>query len=134
MVRPVRGMSGASVNVLLAASDEDIRLLLRITMRADPRLRVTGEASSATEALALVAAADPDLIVLDRHLDGDRTAPQAADELKAAVPKAKILLLTALAVDREVAASTSIDCCLRKSDLRLLIGTAQRLLDLPSEA
>jgi DNA-binding NarL/FixJ family response regulator len=131
----VGGVFEAGVNVLLVASDEDIRMLLRITMRGDPRLRVTGEAASAADALELVAAAEPALIVLDRHLAGDRTGPQAAGDLKAAAPRAKVLFLTALDPDREAAASASIDVTLRKSELRLLLGTVRGLLDLPpSEA
>jgi len=131
-VPPVGGFVDASVNVLLAADDEDIRMLLRITMRADPRFRVTGEAASADDALALLAEADPALIVLDRHLGGIQTITEVAAGLRAAAPTAKILLLTAFAPDAASAESGAIDCCLRKSEIRLLLPTARRLLDLPT--
>lgn len=58
-------MNSAKVRVGIADDSEDLRLLLRLTLEADGRFEVTGEAADGEEAIALVVDEHPDLLLLD---------------------------------------------------------------------
>ena len=123
-------MTRPTCSVLLVENDLDMRLLLRLMLRADPRLEIAGHAGSAEDALPLVDELDPDLILLDHGLDGDVLGLQAAALFKRRSPRAKVLLFSALDLRHEARAMHAIDCFLRKDRIRDLVSVMQRMLGL----
>jgi len=120
--------------LVVVEDDRDMRLLVKVTLAADPRIEVAGEASSAEDALALARTLDPGLIILDHAIDGDITGLDAAPLLKRLAPNAKILLFTAYDLAAQAGAEPAIDAYLRKDDINLLLRTVRRLLKLEGEA
>jgi DNA-binding NarL/FixJ family response regulator len=120
--------------LVVVEDDRDMRLLVKVTLAADPRIEVAGEAASASEALAMTRTLDPGLIILDHAIDGDMTGLAAAPLLKRSAPNAKILLFTAYDLAAQAGAEPAIDAYLRKDDIDRLLSTVQRLLDLEGQA
>jgi DNA-binding NarL/FixJ family response regulator len=119
------------VKVFVVVEDEpDMRLLISMMLRKDPRLDLLGEASSAAEALAVLDTIEPGLIILDHGIEGDIMGLEAAPLLKAKAPRAKILLFTAFDMRDEAEAEPAVDGYLRKDRIDQLLPTVQRLLDL----
>ena len=123
MTRPAR-------SILVVENDLDMRLLLQLTLRADPRLEVAGHAASTEAALRLVDELDPDLILLDHGLDGDVLGLHAAPLLKERSPRAKVLLFSAFDLRHEARALHAVDGFLRKDRIRDLVSVMQRMLGL----
>ena len=119
------------MKVFVVVEDEpDMRALIGITLRRDPRLEVVGEAASAEEALAVLDTVEPGLIILDHGIEGDVMGLQAAPLLKAKAPMAKILLFTAFDMRQEASQEPSVDEDLRKDRIGVLLSTVQRMLGL----
>lgn len=119
------------VRVLVIVEDEeDIRMLIRMMLREDPRIELFGEAASAREAIELARTAHPGLIILDHSIEGDIMGLQAAPLLKEVAPEAKILLFTAFDLRDEAAAEPAIDEFLSKSNMDRLLPTVQAMLGL----
>lgn len=117
--------------ILLIVEDEpDMRTLIRAILTRDPRLEIVGEAASAAEAIAAASSLEPGLIVLDHSIEGDVMGLEAAPMLKQACPEAKILLFSAFDLEADADAEPAIDAFLSKSDVRKLLPTVLRLLDL----
>ncbi|MDQ1712250.1 MAG: hypothetical protein QOE45_1700 [Frankiaceae bacterium] len=126
-------MTEEKVRLLVVVEDEaDIRLLIRMTLMADPRIELFGEASSAEEAIAIAKVAEPGLIILDHSIEGDLMGLDAAPLLKSVAPTAKILLFTAFDLAKEAAAEPAVDGYLSKSQLDRLLPTVQGMLGLSS--
>jgi DNA-binding NarL/FixJ family response regulator len=120
------------VRLLVVVEDEvDIRLLIRMTLMADARIELFGEASSAREAIELAKVASPGLIILDHSIEGDLMGLDAAPLLKQVAPESKILLFTAFDLAKEAAAEPAVDMYLSKANLDRLLPTVQRMLGLP---
>ena len=122
----VQGPAG----ILVVEDNHDIRMLIRLSFRMDPRLEVSGEAVTASQALQLATGLRPALIILDQRLRDDTSGLDVAPLLKAAAPGTKILLFSAFDLRREAASSESVDAVLRKDNIRELLPTAQRMLRL----
>ena len=122
-----------TVRVLVIVEDEpDMRMMIRAILVADPRIEIVGEASSAAEAIEVAKSIEPGLIILDHSIEGDVMGLQAAPLIKAAAPRAMILLFSAFDLKKEAAAEPAIDGFLGKSDVALLLPTVQRMLGLPN--
>ena len=81
--------------VLIVDDDDIYRMLLREIVRRADGFHVAGEASNGSEALAQLDTVSPDVVLLDLMMpvmDGFATLPP----LRAALPKARIVVLTAL--------------------------------------
>lgn len=81
--------------VLIVDDDELYRMLLREILRRAEGYEVVAEASDGAEALGLLDASTPDVVLLDLMMpvmDGFATLPP----LRAALPNATIVVLTAL--------------------------------------
>ena len=81
------------IRVFLIDDHAMVRSGLRLLIESVPTLLVVGEASSRSEALAAVAGARPDIVLLDLDLggeDGLDLIPSLIDS----VPQARVLLLT----------------------------------------
>ena len=114
----------------IVEDEPDMRLLIRLALTRDRRLRPVGEASSAAGAIDLLSATSPGLIVLDHSIEGDVMGLEAAPLLKARAEGAKILLFTAFDMASQAAAEPAVDGYLRKDRIDQLLTTAQRLLGL----
>lgn len=123
-------MTEATKVLVLVEDEADMRLFVRLALSRDPRLEILGEASTAEEAIELAATLDSGLIILDHGLDGVLTGLAAAPLLKAAAPRAKILLFTAYDMAAEARAEPAIDAFLRKDELGRLLSVVRQLLEL----
>lgn len=89
------------VKVFLLDDHELVRLGLRTLIEAEADLAVVGEAATADDALARIAAARPDVAIVDLHLDqGDGI--EVCRELRSRHPEVKCLVLTAYSDERDV--------------------------------
>ena len=78
---------------MLVDDSEDYRALLRLALRLDGRFEVVGEASNGEEALASVAEAAPDLVVLDLLMPG-MDGLEAHRQLRERVPDVCVAFLS----------------------------------------
>lgn len=94
----------ATVRVLLVDDHQMFAASLAHALESEPDLRIVGQATSLAEALRLVAASAPDVVLLDHRLpDGDGVG--AITDLHGIRPSAKIVVLTATASDRVLVAA-----------------------------
>jgi DNA-binding NarL/FixJ family response regulator len=77
---------------------ELIRQGLRACVAQEGDLEVVGESGSASEALALIPAADPDVVVLDVRLP-DGTGVEVCRQIRSAHPGIRVLMLTSFPDD-----------------------------------
>ncbi|MDQ1401707.1 MAG: hypothetical protein QOG03_23 [Actinomycetota bacterium] len=84
------------VKVAIVDDQPDVRLLLRLTLSRDKRFDVVGEATNGEEAIALAAAAQPDLLILDRQMPV-MGGVEALPVIKQRSPKTAVVLYTATA-------------------------------------
>jgi len=81
------------IRVLIIEDHVMVRTVLRLFLDNAPKLRVVGEAAGPSEALALVAREQPDIILLDLAL-GDTNGLNLLPELRTKASAARILILT----------------------------------------
>lgn len=96
----------AAERVRIAVVDDHalVRNAVRLALEADPRIEVVGEARSGAEAVSMVRATAPDVIVLDFRL-GDADAPEVIDRLREQGCTAQIVILTSYGERRNVRAA-----------------------------
>lgn len=116
--------------MLVVEDDLDVRLLVKVALRRDPRIEINGEVSSAEEAIEHCRQVTPGLVILDHMLDGDMSGLEAAPLIKEIAPGAKILLFSALDLDRQARAESAVDGFLLKTKFDQLLSTCQKLLGL----
>jgi two-component system, NarL family, response regulator NreC len=81
------------IQVLLVEDHSVVREGLRLLLSAQPDLHVAGEAANGQQAIALVRASCPDVVVLDISMP-DMDGLQAAGVIRSACPRTRILVLT----------------------------------------
>jgi NarL family two-component system response regulator LiaR len=91
----------ADVRVLLCDDHEMVRAGLRSFFDIQDGIEVTGEASTAEQALALVATTKPDVVLMDLMLPG-MSGIEAVRRITADHPAVKVLVLTSYAGDDTV--------------------------------
>lgn len=116
--------------MMVIEDDPDVRLLVKVALRRDPRIEINGEASSAEEAIEHCRQVSPGLVILDHMLEGDMSGLEAAPLIKEIAPGAKILLFSALDLDRQARADSAVDGFLLKTKFDELLPTCQKLLGL----
>ena len=89
------------ISVLIADDQDLIRKGLRMLLEAEPDLRVVGEASDGSQALAQARRLDPDVILMDVRMPG-LDGIQATTQLAQGGSRAKILMLTTFNLDEYV--------------------------------
>ncbi|MDY7041962.1 MAG: response regulator transcription factor [Chloroflexota bacterium] len=89
------------IRVLLADDHPTLRVGLRALLDQAPDVEVVGEAEDGKEALALIEALQPDVVVLDCQLPG-MSGPQVAAEIKRRGLPIKVLALSSYSDDRYV--------------------------------
>lgn len=94
-----KASSNGSVGVLICDDDEDVRMLLRITigrnedMEGARSLEVIGEAQDGNEAVSEAKRLQPDVILLDLSMP-HRTGLEALPEIKEVAPTARIIVFS----------------------------------------
>lgn len=83
----------APIRVLLADDHAVVRAGVRAVLAADAGLAVVGEAASAAEAVALAAAAQPDVVLLDITMPGG-SGLEAVARLREVAPRVRVLMLS----------------------------------------
>lgn len=120
--------------LVVVEDDTDMRLLIELTLAGDERLQISGSCATADEAIAVAAAMQPDLVILDHFIEGDVMGLQAAPRIKAVAPQTSILLFTSHDLEVEAAREPAIDHFLLKRDIGALMPTVQRMLGLEPRA
>jgi DNA-binding NarL/FixJ family response regulator len=88
----------AKQRILLVDDHEVVRLGLKALLERHPQFDIIGEASSAREALELVANHHPDVVVMDIRLPGT-SGIEACEEITSRFPETRVLMLTSYAED-----------------------------------
>ncbi len=87
------GLKGVEVGLLLIEDDAMARSWIRLSLRTS-EFRIEGEAASAVEALELLDAVDPDLLLVDDHLP-DHRGTELVREVRRRQIAAPAVLMTA---------------------------------------
>lgn len=82
------------VRVFLVEDQQQFQDVVRLLLALDPRFEVVGSATTGEEAIKAIAAASPDLVLLDFRLPGI-DGLETARQLKILRPDVKIVLVTA---------------------------------------
>ena len=114
--------------IVLVEDDPTVRSVVDILLATEPSLELVGWAASAQEGIELVRSVQPDLLLLDNQLAGPLTGLAAAPAFKAAAPRMRVLLCTALDLARVAAEAPEVDGFLRKDRLAELPEVAAALL------
>jgi DNA-binding NarL/FixJ family response regulator len=89
------------IKVLLTDDHPVVRAGLRGMLAAEPDIEVAGEAGSGPEAVACAAAGDYDVVLMDLRMPGgDGVA--ATEQIRAANPAARVLVLTTYETDADI--------------------------------
>ncbi|GAB4108792.1 MAG: response regulator transcription factor [Roseiflexaceae bacterium] len=96
--------AGGLIGVLIADDHEVVRRGLGMLIAGEPDMRLLGAASTGSEALALAAAQQPDVILLDIQMP-DLDGIAAAARLRAEHPRLAILMLTSYSDDARIYAA-----------------------------
>lgn len=127
-------MTTQPVKVLVVDDEPDLRILLWLAVEADGRCQVVADAASGDEGVALAAAHQPDIVVVDQMMPG-MDGVQAVPLIRQAAPGAKVIMMSALgdAQLRERAMRAGADAYLEKAAsfrplLDLAVGLANGVL------
>jgi DNA-binding NarL/FixJ family response regulator len=94
----VGSMSAATVRVLLVDDHEVFLQGLELLLARDRRLEVVGTATNGADAVRLAGALRPDVVLLDVVMPG-MDGFEAAGRLRAAVPEARVVLVSGVDED-----------------------------------
>lgn len=116
--------------LVVVEDDEEVQDLIAAEFSQDPGFTLAGVSATAEDAFEMVLTNDEALlIVLDHGLAGELTGLQAASAFKHMAPLSKVILFTAHAELREVAAAeAAVDAFVLKTDADDLLQVAQQLL------
>ncbi len=93
-----------TTRVLLVDDSEDMRLLCRLLIDAEPGIEVCAEAANGVEAIQRTASDQPDVIVLDIEMPV-MGGFEALREIRATYPHIKVIMLSAAPSDERRAES-----------------------------
>jgi DNA-binding NarL/FixJ family response regulator len=79
---------------------------LRVLIELEPDLKVVGEASTGAEGVRVVQSTSPTMVITDLATPGG-SGLRTIDELRAACPNLRVLVLTAYCTDESIAAALS---------------------------
>ena len=81
------------ISIVIADDHKVVRSGLRLVLHGHDGMRVVGEAGDVTEALRLVAARRPDVLILDLNMPGEPSLP-AIPRVAQASPATRVVVLT----------------------------------------
>jgi two-component system, NarL family, response regulator DevR len=88
------------IRIVVVDDHEVVRHGLRLSIDSEPDMEVVDEARAGEEAVRVVVAARPDVVLLDVKLeDKDIDGPEVCRRVMAAVPKTAVLMLTSYLQD-----------------------------------
>jgi len=93
-----------TLRLFLVDDHELMRVGLRTIMEAEPDLEVVGEAATAADAVSRIAAARPDVAVVDLQL-GATSGIEVCRDVRSRCPEVRCLVLSAFSDERDVAAA-----------------------------
>ncbi|MBC8163451.1 MAG: response regulator transcription factor, partial [Roseiflexaceae bacterium] len=96
--------SPAAIRVVIADDHEVVLRGLSLTIAGEPDMRLLGAATNGTEVIALVAATQPDVVLLDIHMP-NTDGIVAAATLRKAHPQLIILMLSSYSDDARIYAA-----------------------------
>jgi DNA-binding NarL/FixJ family response regulator len=99
-------MTDTSARIVLVEDHAILREGLRALIELEPDLKVVGEASTGAEGVRVVQSASPTLVITDLALPGG-SGLRTIDELRAACPNLRVLVLTAYCADEYIGAAWS---------------------------
>jgi two-component system response regulator NreC len=97
-------MTLTSARIVLVEDHAILREGLRALIELEPDLKVVGEASTAAEGIRVVQSASPTLVITDLAMPGG-SGLRTIDELRAACPNLRVLVLTAYCTDEYIGAA-----------------------------
>ena len=103
-------MTAAPIRVMVVDDHTLFRRGLVALLAADGRFEVVGEAGDAAQALQVLAACRPQVLLLDNHLPG-ASGVVALPSLLAAVPGLRVLMLTMSEDEHDLAAALKGGAC-----------------------
>ena len=116
--------------LVIADDSDDIRMLVRLLVTADPEYKVVAEAATPEETIDAVREHKPDAIVLDQSFNTERTGLDIAPELRELSPATKILLFSAYQrLEGDATENDAVDAFLLKTKTTELLPTIQRLVN-----
>lgn len=86
-------LSEAPVRIAVIDDHKIVRTGLRAAIEREPDMVVVGEAASGSQALQLLRASQPDVVLLDHHLPGE-LGLDLMERMRIASPRSKIVVLT----------------------------------------
>ncbi|HEY0660534.1 MAG TPA: response regulator transcription factor [Lysobacter sp.] len=89
------------IRVLLVDDHAVVREGVRALLEQQPDMRIVGEAGSGADAIAMLAALMPHVVVLDMKMPG-LPATQSITEIKHRLPECQVLMFTSYAEDSQV--------------------------------
>jgi DNA-binding NarL/FixJ family response regulator len=92
------GSSKPPIRVVVADDQAAVRDGLVTLLDLDPQITVVAEAADGGQAVAAVAAADPDVVLMDLHMPGT-DGIEATAQITARHPRTKVVVLTTYADD-----------------------------------
>ena len=108
-----------TIRVVLVDDAPEMRFLLRITIEGDDRFEIVAEAGDGAEAIALIEAHKPDLIVLDMAMP-EMDGLQVLNELRSRGLSSKVLAFSGFDGDVETEArALGAGDYMRKGNVRL---------------
>lgn len=85
---------GAAIRVAVVDDDPDIRALLKMSFEMDDRFELVGEAADGVQAVELITAVQPDLVILDLDMPR-RGGLEAMQVIRDVRPSAKVVVFSA---------------------------------------
>jgi two-component system, NarL family, nitrate/nitrite response regulator NarL len=117
------------IRLLLIEDHVMVRSALCILLDKRPNFRVVGEAGAPSEALALAAREQSDVILLDLNLDGS-SGLDLLPELLATAPAARVLILTGVsdpALHRQAVSRGAMGLVLKGKNIEILLQAIEKV-------
>jgi two-component system response regulator NreC len=121
--------SEAAIRALLVEDHLVLRTALRLLLTSESNLEVVGEAADRATALALATQQQPDIILLDLHLE-DGESFELIPQIRAAAPQAGVLVLTGAnepQLQRRAIAEGALGLVSKTQSSNVLLETIQRV-------